>query len=364
MDIFFTMIILWLLAIVPAIVWVGVFNKENPKWILPDLFAIIAWWLSTVPVLFYQKLWWAEGNFIFFKAEAVNFQDNISQLFWFSSFSIAAHSVWDWSFISAAIAAVFFVFVWVWFLEEFFKHVVINPKFTWVLAFLAFVSVIWLFITSNAWIYVILWIVTYFAFLFFMPRVIKFKSIDDAISVSVLAAIWFSLVENLIYFYFKWTQISDMLWVDSIFEANFAELSWFFAFVLIRVSVVTMIHVLCSWVFGYHFWLAHFAHPELEEEIRQWRKHPIVDFFHKIFKTPEEKVFTYEQLFLALFLSIMLHWVYDVIAQLNFSIWPIPLMALAMPLYFIWWFYYLFTLLEEKKNKIRYWKLVVKEEYV
>jgi len=126
-----------------------------------------------------------------------------------------------------------------------------------------------------------------------------------------------------------------------------------------------MIHVLCSWVLGYHFWLAHFAHPELEEEIKEWRKHPILDFLHKIFKTPEDKIFMYEQLFLALFISVTLHWIYDVIAQLNFKImWVVPLMAVVMPIYFIWWFYYLFTLLEEKNNRIKYWQLVVKKEYI
>lgn len=357
---FFTIFIVLLLAITPAFLWIYLFNKENIEWKFPIIFAVIWWWLSTIPVIFYQRLWWKEGNFVFFKIEAINFQDNISQLFWANNFSALSGS-FDWSFFSMVVLSIFSVFLWVWLLEEFFKHVLINPRLTWFLWLIWILWIWWLFLSWKGWIYSFLWMIAYLAFLFYMPKFIKLKTIDDAISFAIIWAIWFSLVENILYFY----NYLSSTWIFSIFELSTWEIYWFLWFVIIRVSVVTMVHILCSWIFGYHFWLSHFAHPELELEIREWRKHPILDFLHKIFKTSEDKIFMYEQLFLALFISITVHWVYDLVAQLNFLLfWKIPLMAIVMPLYFIWWFFYLFSLLEEKRNRVRFWQLVIKKEYV
>ena len=207
-------------------------------------------------------------------------------------------------------------------------------------------------------------LLVYIAFLFLMPKFIKFRSVDDAISLSILAAIWFSFIENIIYFWYKWEAISQVLQISSILHITAWELVAFLGFVFIRVSVVTMIHVLCSWVFGYHFWLAHFAKPELVRQVREWRKSKIIDFFHNTLNTAEDKVFMYEQLAIALFISIWLHWIYDLIVQINATVFWLPLIVLVMPWYFFWWFIYLFSLLEDRNNKRNIWVLEVKEEYI
>ena len=204
----------------------------------------------------------------------------------------------------------------------------------------------------------------YLVFLSLMPKFIKFRTIDDVISISILAAIWFSFVENIIYFWYKFESLTRILDINSITEIWAWDLIQFLSFVFIRVSVVTMIHVLCSWVFWYHYWLAHFAKPELVYEIRQWRKHPVVDFLHKLFRTAEDKIFMYEQLFIALWLSVLLHWIYDLVVQVNTTIFWISLIVLIMPLYFFWWFIYLFRLLENRDNQRNIWVLHIKEEYI
>ena len=195
MDTIITQIIIFALAFIPTTIWFYIFNKENPKRKSTSIFAIVAWSLSTIPVLFYQKLWWFEWNFIFFKLTPVNFQDNIISLFWFSSFNSASLAAWN-SYFSAAAIALFCAFLWVWFLEEFFKHIVINQKFIWLFFALVLLSMLYYTFISFAPITLVL-LLAYLSFLYLMPKVIKFKSIDDAISIAILSAIWFSFIENL-----------------------------------------------------------------------------------------------------------------------------------------------------------------------
>ena len=73
------------MALIPAIVWIKIFNKENPEQKSTLIAAFLAGCTSTIPVFFYQKLFTSggEGNFIFFKAEAVNFQTNLADIFVF-----------------------------------------------------------------------------------------------------------------------------------------------------------------------------------------------------------------------------------------------------------------------------------------
>lgn len=356
-----TGIIIFLLAFLPTIVWFSVFNSENKEKVSSSIFTLIAWWLSTLPVLFYQRLWWFEWNFIFFKIKPINFQDNIAQIFGFSSFQAASQWIMTDN-INIALLALFSAFICVGFLEEFFKHIVINPRFVLVLVGLASLwFAYYIYVANYMWAVLIL---IYISYLFFMPKVISFKSIDDAISISIQAAIGFSFVENMIYFWFKWSQLSNSLGADSIFNIWSSEFFHFLGFVFIRVTVVTMIHVLCSWVFGYHFGLAHFAKPELVEEIRQWRNHRIIAKIHSILKIPEDKVFMYEQLFKALFISISLHWIYDLIIQINATFMGFPLIIFAMMIYFFWGFLYLFKLLEDKNNIRKIGYLKVSEEYI
>ena len=361
----FTVITLFLLAFIPTIVWFRIFHKENPERFTASIFAIIAWWLSTFPVLFYQKFWWYEWNFIFFKIIPINFQDNIISFFWFSSFALASSSAVPWGdYFHIAALALFSAFLWVWFIEEFFKHIVINPRFVPFLIAIALSLLFYYTFVATITLTSILLILFYIWFVILLPKFIKYKSIDDIISISILSAVWFSFVENMIYFWYKYESLANLLEISSIAQIWLWDLVQFLSFVFIRVSVVTMIHVLCSWVFWYHFWLAHFAKPELIQEIRDGRKHAITDFLHKLLRTSEEKIFMVEQILLALFISILLHWIYDLVVQVNSTIFWISLIVIVMPLYFCWGFVYLFKLLEDKNNKAELWTLVIKEEYV
>ncbi|MCD5382647.1 PrsW family glutamic-type intramembrane protease [Candidatus Gracilibacteria bacterium] len=360
---FATMVFILILCIAPAIVWYNIFEREYKEKLSTSFYAIIAGGLSTIPVLAYQQLWGKEVNMVFLKTEAINFQENISQLFGFSGYGDMLSMATSSNFFTVAVLTLFTVFLGVGFLEEVSKHVLVNPAFMFKMIIITILAGIGLFITGGASLIGIMGLLFYILFLSFMPKMLKFKSIDDIVSIGISSAIGFALVENIIYFSHRWVDISSTLGIDSVLNANMGSLGEFLGFVAIRVTIVTMIHILCSGVLAYHFGLAYFAKPKLQDEIREGRKHPIIEKIHKIFGTPEDKIFHYEQLFLALFLATLLHGIYNLIAQLNFSILGIPAIALAMPIYFIGGFLYLFSKLEEKENRKKFGQLHVKEEF-
>ena len=349
---FLTFPFMVILAFIPAYVWIRIFNAENPEAKSTLMFAFVAGCTSTIPVFLYQKLFInsTSGNFIFFKAEAVNFQENIANIFGYPSLSILTDGLNDGVFLAAL--GVFLVFMGVGALEEVVKHVVINKRSIPYLAVLTIIIGLLVFshdMSVRSLLMSLGFGVVYLVFLHFLMKNIVLKSIDDAIEVSIIAALGFAFIENIHYFSGKFGTIST---------------STFIFFVFVRVTVVTVVHVLCSGIMGYHAGLAHFAGPVFQNDIREGRKMFVTEKLHEFFQTPRESVFRIEQIIIGLFYAIMIHAFYDFIMQLKYSILGIPMYALIMPLYFFGGLWYLFTLLENKEDHKKYGRLVVKEEFV
>ncbi len=332
-------IVCGVIALIPTLVWMFIFNKQHHESKITIITAFLAGCTSTVPVLFYKKLFTngAEGNFLFFKAEAVNFQQNISEVFWYTSTSELKTIADSGGF--TALIGVLLLFIGVWVLEEVSKYAVISKK---ALKYIALLTVVLglegIFFKSVSASYVSIGLIFYLIFLVFLYRNIRIKSIDDAIEIAIISALGFAFVENVHYFSSKWEMMSG----------------WMFAFfVFVRVTIVTVVHVLCSGILGYHMGLARFAHPVLQDEMRKNRKnHPVLNFLHKILDTPKEKIFKFEQMFIGLFLAISIHALYDFIMEINsFNLLgSLPLVAIAMPLYLIWGLWYLFRILNKKED--------------
>jgi RsiW-degrading membrane proteinase PrsW (M82 family) len=340
------------LAIIPAIIWIKIFNKENPEEKTTLIFAFFAGCTSTIPIFFYQKLFTTgeTGNFIFFKAQAVNFQNNIADLFGYPSLGMLTDAAASGALIAAV--GVFLVFMGVGALEEIVKHTVVNTKAA---IYLAIISIVvggtYMFqnFSLQTTLYIGGLLILYLTFLRLLTRFIKLQSIDDAIEVAIVAALGFAFVENVHYFSGKFGAI---------------PMGSFIFFVIIRVTVVSIVHVLCSGIMGYHAGLATFAHPVLQDEIREGRKLRFIGFMHRLFQLPTESIFRFEQMFLGLLYAIGLHALYDFLMQLKYDFFGIPMFALIMPLYFIGGLWYLFSLLEDKEDHKKFGRVVVKEEFV
>ena len=138
-----------------------------------------------------------------------------------------------------------------------------------------------------------------------------FRNIDDAIEFSIIAALGFAFVENILYFYYIWTyQGVEILMVSFVFRAIFS----------------TFAHILFSGIFGYYYGIAYFAEPIWSEEQRQGR-HKIYDFFHKIMHFKSDRVFAREKITEGLFLAVVLHGAFNILLEMNLTFFMIPFLV-------------------------------------
>jgi RsiW-degrading membrane proteinase PrsW (M82 family) len=160
-----------------------------------------------------------------------------------------------------------------------------------------------------------------------------FKSIDDVIELAIISALGFAFFENVLYFINQWENVSA---------------TGFFAFALFRVTIVTMVHVLCSGVLGYYYGMAFFASPMLKIQKMKHKKHPILSWLKKVFRMKQAHVYHDELIMIGLFTSMVLHAIYDFVLSINIRVAGIPLYIPVMLLYFFGGYWFLMALLHKK----------------
>jgi len=125
-----------------------------------------------------------------------------------------------------------------------------------------------------------------------------FKSIDDAILFSIVAALGFAFIENILYFY--------SIWSDSGIENS---IRWFY--VLFRSLGSMFLHVFASGIFGYYYGIAFFAKPVLQEKFASGKKFIFTKKIHQIIHMKSETVFRDEKIFEGLMIAAILHAIFD-----------------------------------------------------
>lgn len=164
----------------------------------------------------------------------------------------------------------------------------------------------------------------------------QFRSIDDVIGLAIVSALGFSFYENMIYFNAQWGNLPT---------EHFAFL------VVSRITVVTMVHMLCSGVLGYYFGLAHFASPILLLQHQEKKRHPILLFFKNIFHLSKTHLYRDEMMAIGLLSAISLHALYNFILSPDSPLasW---LVSTLVVLYFLGGYLFLGYLLKKKEDKI------------
>lgn len=164
------------------------------------------------------------------------------------------------------------------------------------------------------------------------------RSIDDAIEFSIIAALGFAFTENIIYFYDIWTtRGAEHLFVPFVFRAVFS----------------TFAHILFSGIYGYHYGMAHFAKPVLQDEIREKRAW-IVTLFHRIIHLKKETVFHEEQMFQGLLYAVVLHAIFNVFLEINWTFVMLPMLVFG--------YIYLSWLFVKKRNRKKFGLFMVRGE--
>ncbi|MFH1012303.1 MAG: PrsW family glutamic-type intramembrane protease [Candidatus Peregrinibacteria bacterium] len=268
-------IIVFIIAIIPAFIWLYLFLRKHHenKWLV--ILTFIGGMVAAKLLATYQEYWNTTINFIFFKVSLVDFRSNLSAL------------------ITNALLATFVIFLGVGVMEEFIKF--------WIMRF----------INKNF-----------------------FRSIDDVIELAIISALGFAFFENILYFINQWEQLS---------------VAGFFMFALFRVTIVTMVHVLCSGILGYYYGMAFFASPMLQiHKMKQHKVHPVMGFFKRVLHFKKSQMYHDEMMLIGLVVAMFTHAMYDFVLSLEFSILGMPLYLPVMLLYFFGGYWYLSRLFMQK----------------
>ena len=176
---------------------------------------------------------------------------------------------------------------------------------------------------------------------FWVMRLISknfFQSIDDVIHLAIVSALGFAFLENLIYFSANWGKLGA---------------AGFFVFALMRVTVVTMVHMLCSGILGYYYGMAFFASPMLKIQYTKKKRHPIIQFFKKILHSHSSAIYYDEMYSIGLVLAMVVHAIYDFFFTIEFKILGIPATVPILFIYLFGGYWFLMKLFQKKDLNLK-----------
>ena len=305
-----------IVAIIPVIIWCRLFLSYHRERFSVVILAFFAGMLSTVPILFYSELMrrGIELNFFVFKIVPLNYSTTAQS---FVSGSLRETGT------TSIVLVTLVTYLMVGVIEEISKY--------WVLRH-----------SSKQF----------------------FRSIDDALQLSIVVAIGFAFAENLINptYFVGFVQ-------DYLLRPPTPEWGPFIGSVVGRSVLTNMVHILSTGIIGYYFGLAFFASPLLRQQFMEGKVHPVVQAFHRMLNLKSEDIYSRTQMMLGLFFAIVVHGLFDFTVSLS-EVLPgrpdtvgallgqspdtflsaISLVLLPAILYIVGGFWLLVTLFEHKEN--------------
>ena len=307
---------LTLISFFPIVIWAYIFSyiDDNPINKKRFYVGLVGWILSVVPILYMDKILEFFNvkylNIFYYISEVSNFFTSIE--FWVSLFLfflvIVSISFIFWGFIHffKNIFNVYIKNILVFFIFIIFLSLVVFILNIW-LSWIDFIipaensAVFWNIIFNSLKLIVFYYILVAFIeeaskhFNFLQSSILQINSIKTWVLYAIFVALWFSLVENVLYLY-NFYQVD---WISS----------WLFKLYFFRSVFSVIVHILSSSVVAYYFSKALLLYRE------------------KSLSLPYLKIFSFWIL-----ISLLLHLFFDVALTLWFSI--------IMFIYFIWGYLY------------------------
>jgi RsiW-degrading membrane proteinase PrsW (M82 family) len=258
-------------ALIPIIIWGYIFYQKNPesrKWTFITFFVGM---VSVSPILVYKWAWkfFPEINAF----QYINtFEGNIIQI---KNFALPL--------------SVTLTFMLVGVFEEYLKHVVVK-------------------VVDQG----------------------RFKSIDDAIEFSIIAALGFAYVENILYFTFIWESQGVESFVMS---------------VVFRSIFSTFAHILFSGIYGYYYGIAHFAAPIFQEDLKK-KSFLLLRFLHVITRFRLVTLFKEQKVLEGLVYAVLTHAFFNILLEMGWTMIIVP--------YLLFGFIALSYLFDKKENHKNY----------
>ncbi|MCF7836206.1 PrsW family intramembrane metalloprotease [Candidatus Gracilibacteria bacterium] len=125
-----------------------------------------------------------------------------------------------------------------------------------------------------------------------------FRNIDDAIQLSIIVALGFSFIENVLYFHSIWNNPA----IDE-------SMRWFY--VTFRSIGSMLLHIIASGIFGYYYGVACFAKPVLVDKLSEGKRFIFTKWIHRILHMKSETVFREEKIFEGLLMAASIHAIFD-----------------------------------------------------
>ncbi len=333
-------------ALIPISIWAYFFYKTRSADKIMLFLAFVAGCFSAGILLFYQQQWGQSLNLIFLDVTPVNFTQSLAE---FSKTHL----------IQRALIFIFGVGM----MEEFIKHFVIRKEkptgLVLLLIFFLFVKTIQVLYSliigtielTDIYLLGSFW-ATFYIFVL-LNKKLNLKSIDQVILISLMSALGFAFVENIIY-------LQKIMAVPGASVRDFAGL-----FVL-RSFFTVMVHVLCSGIFGYYYGISLFAGPYLQKHYLEKKVSWFVRFLRKILQFSQKTTFKELMLIRGLLSAMLIHGFYNFILDINISLGDLfgiigiqgapdlPLHIIVMNVYLVAGFWYLRAILTEKENHYKF----------
>lgn len=136
-------------------------------------------------------------------------------------------------------------------------------------------------------------------------------SIDDAIEMSIMAALGFAFAENILYFY-------------NIISSRGME-GVFYPFIF-RSLFSTFAHIMFSGILGYYYGVAHFASDIVKEQHNE-KNWPFLKFFAQLLHFKKETLFHEEKLTQGLLIAVTLHALFNIFLEMNWVFLLVPFLT-------------------------------------
>ncbi len=314
-----------LMILFPVLLWMWVFQQQQREKRAYVALAFLAGMLSVLPIKLYERYW----DVVIYKLETLSLFSALADVVNFQSLpTLMAFIITS---MIVALGLFLFVAIMMFFLEIISGDNTIatfRKKFRRIMEEPAFFVTVGIFIGLYAYFSTFSLHEKIYFFLivgmleeFVKHLVVRFsdefklRSVNDAIAFSIVVALGFAFVENILYF----VQISQNAFVDQ-------EL---YVLMMLRSVVSVSAHIIFSAIFGYFYGISQFSTRLYRKKVIEKRAF-FINLIHKIIHLKAKTVFHEEQLFLGLFCAMGLHAIFNSLLEFGQLSLVIPFLTALM----------------------------------
>ncbi|MBU0727461.1 PrsW family intramembrane metalloprotease [Patescibacteria group bacterium] len=136
----------------------------------------------------------------------------------------------------------------------------------------------------------------------------KLKDIDDAITLSIMVGLAFSLMETFIYA----ISAGDM------------------SLIVYRAMLSMPVHLIASGIFGYYYGLAHFSKPLVKVEGGEKTYRFNLKWLHRILTLKKSTIYEEEKIVEGMSLAVLFHATCNVLFELNLAFVVVPILVIGL----------------------------------